>query len=313
MTTPVYICTGFLNSGKTTFIQDTLLNQDWIEEGPTLLIRCEEGEEEYSEKYLDAHQLFMVDVEDMDDLDQTFFEKCEKIYHPVQVIIEFNGMWDLQEVMDADYPKHWEIQGVYSTVNGETLDMYLKNMRNILLNQLVESELIVVNRCTENTNRSAFRRSMKMQNPIGQVLFEDVDGNIIPETEEDLPYDLKEKHIELEDLDYGIWFIDAYEHPERYVGKELSFLAQIMRPQNMPNNMIVAGRQIMTCCADDIQFGAYPAYLPGEARIEQKSWVRIKVRFEHKRVQKFGQKQPVLYVLDLKLAEKPEEEIVYIN
>ena len=65
-------------------------------------------------------------------------------------------------------------------------------------------------------------------------------------------------NIELEDVDYGIWFIDAYEHPERYVGKELSFLAQIMRPQNMPNNMIVAGRQIMTCCADDIGIYGYP-------------------------------------------------------
>ena len=53
MTTPVYICTGFLDSGKTTFIKDTLMKQEWIEEGPTLLLQCEEGEEEYSEKYLE--------------------------------------------------------------------------------------------------------------------------------------------------------------------------------------------------------------------------------------------------------------------
>lgn len=39
--------------------------------------------------------------------------------------------------------------GIYSTVNGTTLDMYLKNMRNMLMEQLTESELIIINRCPE--------------------------------------------------------------------------------------------------------------------------------------------------------------------
>ena len=59
MTTPVYICTGFLDSGKTTFIKDTLMKQDWIIDGPTLLLRCEEGEVDYSEEYLDENALFL--------------------------------------------------------------------------------------------------------------------------------------------------------------------------------------------------------------------------------------------------------------
>lgn len=164
MTTPVYICTGFLDSGKTTFIKDTLMKQEWIEEGPTLLLQCEEGEEEYSEKYLDENGLFLFNIEEREKLNKTFFENCEKIYHPVQVIIEYNGTWDLQEILDEDFPRNWEIQGVYSTVSGETLDMYLKNMRNMLMNQLTESELIIINRCGENTDRSAFRRALKIQN-----------------------------------------------------------------------------------------------------------------------------------------------------
>ena len=52
MTTPVFICTGFLDSGKTTLVKETLMEQEWIEEGKTLLILCEEGDEEYSEEYL---------------------------------------------------------------------------------------------------------------------------------------------------------------------------------------------------------------------------------------------------------------------
>ena len=52
MVTPVYICTGFLDSGKTTLVKETLMEQEWIEEGRTLLIMCEEGDEEYSDEFL---------------------------------------------------------------------------------------------------------------------------------------------------------------------------------------------------------------------------------------------------------------------
>ena len=272
MTTPVYICTGFLDSGKTTFIKDTLMKQEWIEEGPTLLLQCEEGEEEYSEKYLDENGLFLFNIEEREKLNKTFFENCEKIYHPVQVIIEYNGTWDLQEILDEDFPRNWEIQGVYSTVSGETLDMYLKNMRNMLMNQLTESELIIINRCGENTDRSAFRRALKIQNPQAQLIFEGVDGNIIPQTEEDLPYDLKADHIFIDDVDFGTWYVDAYEHPERYEHKKITFLAQLFRPKGMPANMLIPGRQIMTCCADDIRFYGYPCNLGRAAQITQRSW-----------------------------------------
>ena len=55
MITPVFICTGFLDSGKTTLIKETLMEQDWIERGLTLLILCEEGEIEYSDEYLEEN------------------------------------------------------------------------------------------------------------------------------------------------------------------------------------------------------------------------------------------------------------------
>ena len=77
MTTPVYICTGFLDSGKTTFIKDTLMKQEWIEEGPTLLLQCEEGEEEYSEKYLDENGLFLFNIEEREKLNKTLVSSID--------------------------------------------------------------------------------------------------------------------------------------------------------------------------------------------------------------------------------------------
>lgn len=44
MEIPVYLFTGFLDSGKTSFIQDTISDPDFLADEKTLLIACEEGE-----------------------------------------------------------------------------------------------------------------------------------------------------------------------------------------------------------------------------------------------------------------------------
>ena len=117
--------------------------------------------------------------------------------------------------------------------------MYLMNMRNMLMEQLTESELIVVNRCADGVNRSGFRRALKVQNPMAQLIFEDMQGKIIEPSEEDLPYDVKGDKIVLDDVDFGVWYVDAYDHPELYLHKEIDFKGQIFRPKGMPDNMFV--------------------------------------------------------------------------
>ena len=126
--TPVYICTGFLDSGKTLLVKDTLMEQEWIEPGLTLLILCEEGEEEYSKEYLEENDMVLLKIDKFEQLNAAFFTNCEKNYHPAQVVIEYNGMWNLEDLLQLKYPRKWQIQGIYSTVNGTTLDMYLKNI-----------------------------------------------------------------------------------------------------------------------------------------------------------------------------------------
>lgn len=311
--TPVFVVTGFLDSGKTTLVKETLMEQEWIEEGLTLLIRCEEGEEEYPEEYLDKKEMVLLEIEDAGQLNADFFKNCEKNYHPVQVVIEYNGMWKLADLLSIKYPRNWELQGVYSTVDGTTLDMYLKNMRNMLMEQLTESELIVVNRCAPQVDRSGFRRALKVQNPMAQLIFEDPEGQIIQPSEEDLPYDVKGDKIVVGDEDFGIWYVDAYDHPELYLHKEVEFTAQAFRPKGMQEDLFVPVRKIMTCCADDIRFYGYPCRLPGRQSIPKNQWVRIKARFEYEAVSAYGSKQPVLYLLQMLPAAKPKTEIVYLG
>ena len=313
MVTPVFICTGFLDSGKTTLIKDTLMEQEWIEPGLTLLIVCEEGEEEYSEEYLKRKNMALLNIEEPEQLNATFFKNCEKNYHPTQVVIEYNGMWKLQDLLMIKYPRNWQLQGVYSTVNGMTVDMYLKNMRNVLMEQLTESELIVVNRCPAETDRSGFRRALKVQNPMAQLIFEGTDGKIIQPSAEDLPYDVKTDPIVIDDMDFGIWYVDAYDHPNIYLHKEIEFVAQAFRPKGMGKDMFVPVRKIMTCCADDIRFYGYPCKVDKNIDIPMKKWVKIRARFEFESVTSFGHEQPVLYLTHMEAAQKPEEEVVYLG
>lgn len=310
---PVFVVTGFLDSGKTTLVKGTLMEQEWIEPGLTLLIRCEEGEEEYSKEYLDKNDMVLLNIEEIEQLNADFFKNCDKNYHPTQVVIEYNGMWKLVELLMIKYPRNWQLQGVYSTVNGLTLDMYLKNMRNVLMEQLTESELIVVNRCPAGIDRSGFRRALKVQNPMAQLIFEDTDGNIIQPSEEDLPYDVKGDKIVIEDIDFGIWYVDAYDHPNLYLGKEIEFTAQAFHPKGMNQDMFVPVRKIMTCCADDIRYYGYPCKVPAGTEIPLKKWVRIRARFEFESVTSFGNEQPVLYLTHIEQTKKPEEDIVYLG
>ena len=182
-------------------------------------------------------------IEEFEQLNTVFFKNCERNYHPAQIVIEYNGMWKLEDLLSIRYPRSFELQGVYSTVNGMTLDMYLMNMRNMLMEQLTESELIVVNRCADGVNRSGFRRALKVQNPMAQLLFEDMQGKIIEPSEEDLPYDVKGDKIVLDDVDFGVWYVDAYDHPELYLHKEIDFKGQIFRPEGNAGQYVRSGQR----------------------------------------------------------------------
>ena len=64
----VFVINGFLSSGKTQFIHYTLAQPYFKTKGTTLLIVCEEGEEEYDPRILKATNTVMVNVENEADV-----------------------------------------------------------------------------------------------------------------------------------------------------------------------------------------------------------------------------------------------------
>lgn len=257
METVVELFTGFLDSGKTTLINEALHSPDFLDYNQTLLIVCEEGDEEYDEAWLKKNGIIKYVVDEEEKLNEFFLEGLELNYRPDHVMIEFNGTWDLKRMLEMKLPPGWEIGAVLSTVDAGTAEMYLLNMRNMFLAPLLYSDLVIVNRTEDNTDKARIRRSIKVMNPRAQIVFENEDGEPVENTEEDLPFDLNAPMIEIDEIDYGIWYLDAMEHPEHYKNKKLRFLAQVYKNKKLGGGFFVPGRFVMTCCEEDITFLGY--------------------------------------------------------
>ena len=228
MEIPVYLFTGFLDSGKTSFIQDTISDPDFLADEKTLLIACEEGECEYDGRELLKQGILLESVEDEEDFTSEFLLECQKKYMPEKVLIEYNGMWRMEKIYGMKMPKNWEIVQVITTVNSATFQLYLNNMRSLVMEQFQDTDLVIFNRCDENTPLASYRRSVKAINPRAQVYMENADGSE-PSAEDALPFDISQDQIELEDMDFGVWYVDVMDSPQKYNGKTIHMRVQVYK------------------------------------------------------------------------------------
>ncbi|HIQ97021.1 MAG TPA: hypothetical protein IAB26_10715 [Candidatus Limivivens merdigallinarum] len=302
---PIYICAGFLDSGKTCFVKETLMEQDFIEAGTTLLLQCEEGETEYEEAFLDKHDIKLLEVEKPEQLNLNFFKNCDKIYEPSQVVIEYNGTWEIGKILNAEFPETWKIDGIFATVDATTLTSYLNNMRKMFMEPLLQAELIVVNRCTDQTDRASFRRTVKASNPQVQLIFEHVNGDLLDQGDDALPYDLSADFLDLHELDYGIWFMDSMENPQRYDGKTIRFLAQLYTGARLGKNEFIPGRFVMNCCEADARFFGHLCKFSQPIQVKKGSWYYVTVKLRYEYAKAYHQKGAVLYLQDIQPAKKP--------
>ncbi|WP_099468408.1 TIGR03943 family putative permease subunit [Konateibacter massiliensis] len=310
MEIPVYLFTGFLESGKTVFIKDTIQDPNFSHGEKTLVILCEEGMEELEEEYLRKSNTSVVVLDSQEELTEEFLKDCGVKYDPERVFIEFNGMWDTKALLETKFPKYWEILQIITLINGETYEAFMSNMRSLLVNHYTESDMVIFNRCTKDMDLAAFRRSVKAVNKKAQVYFEGED--IDPQnTSELLPFDLDAEVIEIEDEDYGIWYLDAMDNPKKYNGKTVSFTAVVFKPNKLSDETFVPGRHAMTCCADDISFIGFICKSQNAEKLHHKQWVKLtaQVRIEYRK--EYKGKGPVLYTKKIASCEKPEDDLVY--
>ena len=304
---PVYMINGFLESGKTEFICYTVEQPYFQIKGRTLLIVCEEGEGEYSEKILKMSRTDMVLIEDEEDFNTSHLIELEKEYKPERIIIEYNGMWNFKNMK---LPFHWSIEQQITIIDASTFPMYFTNMKSLLAEMLRKSEMIIFNRCDDIEDLSSYKRNVKAINQKADIIFEDSEGEVNLIFEEDLPYSLEDPVIKLDNEGYGIWYLDSLDHLERYTGKTVQFVAMVLKPSDFPAGYFVPGRMAMTCCADDMAFLGFACEYDKTDILKDKQWVQVTARVDKEYFADYGGEGPVLKAISVEQTKAPKEEII---
>ena len=308
---PVYFFTGFMDSGKTSLVQETLFENEFAD-GKGIIIMCEDGDVEYDEEKLAEINFSLVTIEKEEDFTDAKLTEINEQYKPDQVFIEYNGTWEVAKFLEANLPKGWVMVQSLATVDSTTFESYWNNMRAMMQEQVFEADVVIFNRTDDETDRGKLRRLIKTVNRKAQIVYERKDGTI-DERPEELPFDINQDIIELSDADYGIWYMDAVDNYKKYNGKKVKFLALVYNPDKLKSGIMIPGRFAMTCCVDDITFIGFKCKYPKEKEIPHKSWITITAEIRVEFAMEYKGKGPVLYPISIEPAEKPEDELVYFS
>ena len=250
---PVYMITGFIESGKTTLGLTVLENERFTNGGPALVLCCEEGETEWDEEKLKKHNGRLVMLDSAEELTTERLAQLDKEIQPTCVILEYNTMWGFEKLDQISLPQLWDWAQIVTTADATTFDNYMTNMRKILTDPMKVADMIVVNRCGPGFNKASWRKQLRAMNSGASIMFENLDGSVDDGiTDEDLPYDMKADIIDISEEQFGLMYVDSMDHPERYDGKKVRIVGQAWKRREFPKGFYYFAREAMTCCSNDI-------------------------------------------------------------
>ena len=293
---PVFVINGFLEAGKTQFMKFTMQQEYFKTEGNTLLIVCEEGDEEYDEKLLSSTHTTIKYIEDIKDFTIQNMERFTKEVNPERILIEWNGLWEQDKL---EIPDIWFINQMITIYDTSTLDLYIKNkdLKAYMGKMLINSELVICNRA-DNIDEdilSTYHLQIKAMAPNAEIIFEGEEGEITRDFSINLPYNLDDKKLIIKPEDYGVFYIDIMDRTEKYDKKEVEFTAQVVRPEGIGDDVLITGRRAMTCCEADIRFLGFVCKYRGAKNFKNKDWVKIKGKIKVEVNKQYRAKGPVIY------------------
>ena len=310
---PIYLITGFLESGKTTFLNFTMRQDYFRTPERTLLLVCEEGEEEYDERDLRRYNTSVEVISDPEELNTRTLKRLQRQYRPARVIMEFNPLWSVDKLYQMRMPAGWGIVQEIVLVDASTFQIYMNNMKSLFVEMARPADMVLFNRCDGDLPLANFRRSVKVVNPGTDVQFVGSDNHPVDIFEDSVPYDVSGDEINIEDIDYGIFFVDMRDHPDRYRGKQVTFTGKVLKSRELDSDIFMPARPAMTCCADDIQYIGYLCHSKHARELVEGAWVRVTARVEWEYVDMAQEEEPVLYATGIESTEAPASELVYFN
>ena len=226
---PVYAFTGFLDSGKTKFIQETFEDERFNAGERTLLLVFEEGEEEYDFSTY-PHKNVFLEVLDQQTVTTKQLQALAKKHKVERVVAELNGM---QQVGDLymRFPENWVVAQEVMFADSTTIMAYNANMRNLVMDKLVGAQMVVFNRLEKGSDIMPFHKLARAASRKIDILYDYTDGTTqFDEIEDPLPFDINAPVICVNDDDFALWYRDVTEEPEKYDGKTVCFKAQVAMP-----------------------------------------------------------------------------------
>lgn len=306
---PVYLFTGFLEAGKTKAIQETLEDSRFNDGERTLLLLCEEGIEEPDTSKYPGKNVFIEVIESAEDLKPDYLYSLEKKYKIERVVAEYNGMWLLKDFY-TNLPEKWFVYQEILFADANTFLSFNSNMRGLVADKLMNAEMIIFNRTTPLTDKDEFHKIIRGVSRRCAIAYEQPDGTMeYDDTEDPLPFDIDAPVIEIDDRDYALWFRDMSEDMKKYIGKTVKFKGIVAVSEKFPENTVVCGRHVMTCCVEDITYEGIVTVLPDGVKLKNRDWVTITAVLSKEYHKLYRAKGPVLTVKEIEPAQKPEQEV----
>ncbi len=306
---PVYLFTGFLEAGKTKFIQETLEDKRFCNGERTLLLVCEEGEEEYAPDQFADRSVMIRTIESPEEMTVENLSRMLIQTNAERVVVEYNGMW-LLDLLYSAMPENWMVYQEFMFADATTFLSYNANMRQLVYDKLKSCELVVFNRFRPDMDKLAFHKIVRGASRRSDIAYEYPGGKVeYDDIQDPLPFDLEAPVVEIGDDDYAVWYRDMSEEPKKYEGKTVRFRCRALQRKKLPPHTFVVGRHVMTCCVEDIQFAGLVCQKDDVSDIVDDSWMTLTAEIHFKFSRAYGKKGPVLTYLSHEPCEAPEQAV----
>lgn len=302
---PVFLLNGFLESGKTTLIKEIVENNETYHNNSTVIIACEDGEIEYDEEWCEKYQIHVEHISKQSDLTPEYMERVDEIYMPDRFVIEYNGFfdWNIQE-----FPEYMVIYQQITLIDATTFNVMFNNMKKQFNTMVKDSSLVIFNRCDGVKDLGLYRRWIRAMNQNAQIAFENANGSFTSMLDEDLPYDLSKDIIMFEPDVYATWYVDVFDNYEKYFNKTIKF--EVYVRDIAKNGNLVCGRQVMTCCSQDIQFLGYEVVNKTNVKPKVDDLIYLECTVHHEYSKLACEEVVILHAKNITILPPKEEEAV---
>ncbi len=309
MDIPVYLFTGFLESGKTKCIQETLEDAKFNTGEKLLVICCEEGIEEFDPSSFAHPNVAIEFVEEPGDLSPELFTAFEQKHAPKMAIVEYNGMWML-DLFYTRLPENWFVHQEMMFIDTTTVKTYNTNMRTQMVDKLQSCEMVIFNRVPEDLDVMELHQMVRAVSRRAMIAYEYNDGRMdYDQIEDPLPFDINAPIIEIGDNDYAEWYRDLSEEMEKYDGKTVCFKGMVAKGSNPLEKSFAVGRHVMICCAEDITYRGLVCKGTNGLKVKTRDWILITAKISIEEHKLYDGKGPVLTAIDVKPADQPEQPV----